>query len=574
MANSLIPIAGLARSQPYNQAHHNPFKVPEVDLVFSVELRGDRVWHRQTHPDDKGKPIFQLEQEVQYAIGSGTHGHSYLSDREGYLFMTAISWYSSKHIWDLSPQFPRELFSGRAVPPTCLYCHANRALPQAGFINRYQEPIFQGHAIGCERCHGPGAKHVENPGLSPVSPTAAPFLPTTVAEVDFSIVNPGKLKASLREAVCQQCHLEGEVRVLRRNRGLYDYRPGLALEDFWSIFVHARESGEDKKAVNHVEQMYLSSCFTRSHEPQKLGCISCHNPHQHVGPEQRFTYYRQRCLACHAELKAAKDKSVPCALDLTSRRLKNDDCLACHMPHYSSTDIVHNASTDHRIVRRPRAIAPDPLAAAAGIPLASFHRGRPKKGDKELLRDLGIALIRLSEKNLISPRQVDFAILLLEEALQNDAKDGPAWEEKAKGLVLQNRSREGLASLETLLNLEPNRELAVTMAGTITQNLGQLGPAIKYWRRAAALNPWLPSYRANLAQLLAHQGSWDEARSTAQAWLRLDPQNILGRKLWVQCLLQTGRREQARAEFARIESLRPPELEQLKNWFAEQMGAK
>src|SRR5207302_405536 len=102
-------------------------------------------------------------------------------------------------------------------------------------------PVFDGFAIGCQRCHGPGELHVASRGT----------------EKD-TIVNPRHLEPALREAVCEQCHLEGEVRLVRHGRGLDDFRPGLPMELFWSVFLPTSETGEGPKAVGHVEQMYQS----------------------------------------------------------------------------------------------------------------------------------------------------------------------------------------------------------------------------------------------------------------------------------------------------------------------------
>ena len=62
-----------------------------------------------------------------------------------------------------------------------------------------------------------------------------------------------------------------------------------------------------------------------------------------------MSYYRQRCLECHAD----RGCSLPTAVRL--ERSRNDDCAGCHMPRSNHTDIRHAATTDHRILRQPDA---------------------------------------------------------------------------------------------------------------------------------------------------------------------------------------------------------------------------
>ena len=97
--------------------------------------------------------------------------------------------------------------AGRSGPTAC---SATPTTPSRsrGRVNRYQEPVFDGLAIGCERCHGPGREARRRP--PPQEPVAG--------DVDPTIVNPAHLDPPLREAVCEQCHLAGEARVLRRGR--------------------------------------------------------------------------------------------------------------------------------------------------------------------------------------------------------------------------------------------------------------------------------------------------------------------------------------------------------------------
>src|SRR5205085_12228637 len=120
----------------------------------------------------------------------GTRGYSYLSQRDGFLFQTPMSWFSQKRVWDLSPAFTSEALSGRPIPPGCLFCHANRSHHRPGTVNGYRKPVFEGHAIGCERCHGPGELHVRERKESWLAG----------GDVDHSIVAPGKLSPPLRDA--------------------------------------------------------------------------------------------------------------------------------------------------------------------------------------------------------------------------------------------------------------------------------------------------------------------------------------------------------------------------------------
>jgi len=40
-------------------------------------------------------------------------------------------------------------------------------------------------------------------------------------------------------------------------------------------------------------------------------------------------------------------------LEQRESRQRDDSCIACHMPRSGSSDIVHTAVTDHRILRKP-----------------------------------------------------------------------------------------------------------------------------------------------------------------------------------------------------------------------------
>jgi Flp pilus assembly protein TadD len=549
MGRSLVPVEALLDRQVYAPDTNNPFTI--LGRRFEVERQGERLWHRQALLDKSGKPVVELSQEVRWVIGSGAKGYSYLTERDGYLFQTAISWFSHQQRWDLSPGFGPAVLTGRLVRASCLFCHANRVQEHPEQPDRFV-PSIRLQSIGCERCHGPGEAHVRSADR-------------------WDIVNPARLTPQLRDAVCEQCHLEGEARVPRGGRKLFDYRPGLPLHEFWAVLVQGRQSGEDAKAVNHVEQMYQSKCFSRPVGDLKLGCITCHDPHVHIGPAQRQTHYRARCLLCHNE--ASRERQRPeltsCSEPLSRRKQVSpaDSCIDCHMPRYRSSDIAHTASTDHRIVRRPthQPVRATDLESAA---LVDFYRDRFPQGDPQTERSLGLGLVKMMDANMLQPqRHGDRALRFLEAALANDPSDVAVREGKVEVYLLLNRPAEALSEAQVLLPEQRENWSLLMQAADAAQDSGQVDLAMDYWRQAVALNPFMPESRVRLVGLLIRAGRLDEARTHDEQLLRLDPFNVPGRQAWVDLLLRQGKRAEARRAFDVIRQLQPPDLAKREEWF-------
>jgi hypothetical protein len=571
MGRSLTPIADLAPRQVYDRAHRNPFDA--FGSSFLVDRTGDRVWHREVRRDDAGRTLYSFDREVHYVIGSGRRGYSYVTNQDGYLFQTAISWFAQKQIWDTSPGFSAPHLRGRPISGDCLFCHANRAHPLESYQNRYEQPVFTGHAIGCERCHGPAGRHVESQDV-------------------LDIVHPGKLEPALRDDVCAQCHLEGAVRLLRRGRQLYDFRPGMPLEAFWSVFVLADQGHGEHKAVSHFEQMHQSACFRRTSGARKLGCVSCHDPHVAVESEQRLAHYRTACLKCH--------KEGHCTQTPARRREKQDSCIDCHMPPSAASDVAHVATTDHRIIRvRGPEAAPlhgsgprqqgEVFLALFGRDVERGERSSSESSpgtrrvaprstarhidpeDSDLARDLGLALVMGATKGQLPPaRASSQGFSLLRSALKERPGDVEAWEGCGWAQLLLKDAGGSLVSFEEALARDAHRERSLLGAALAAEKLGLVGTARGYWRRAVSANPWLPDYRRGLASILLRQGDLEGVRRQAREWLRLDPGSVEARQLWINCLLRDGKPAEARAEFALVEALRPANLEELRQWFDRQ----
>ncbi len=530
-----------------------PRKVTAFDADgahFTIEQRGDRLYHRESRTDQEGRILAQVEAEVSYALGSGSRGISYLLQRGDRLYQSPISWFSQKREWNLSPGYEQKNHHfNRPIEPQCLFCHSNRARPVAMSVNRYEEALFRGEAIGCERCHGPGELHVRGQEI--------------VDGIDLTIVNPRHLEPPLRAAVCEQCHLLGDQRIDRLGRGPFDFRPGLRTAEFYAVF--GRSGKQAKKAVGHVEQMKLSRCYQES--GRRLGCTSCHDPHRIPAPEVKIDYFRRKCQQCHEQ--------PGCSLPLKERLARgiDDNCFSCHMPALKSSDIAHIATTDHRILKTPASQTVASPAAAGEDALLRLLNGKdPDSENIELSeRELGIALTYETE-GLPRSAQVKklglLAVGLIDKALARRGDDLEARAGKARVLAIAGQHKEARLLQKEILTAAPTYEQVLEEFVLYSIEVGEIQAALAPAAEAVAINPSSPALHERLAYLHVQTKEWDGAMRESRESLRLDPFRHFARMFLIESLLHRNDEAGAEAEFATLVGLNRDERAGLEAWFA------
>jgi predicted CXXCH cytochrome family protein len=496
-------------------------------LRYGVEPGADCDYHFEQVIAPDGQVVADQKAPVEFAVGSGMRGRSYLVNRDGLMFMSPISWYSATNRWDLSPSYElNNLHFERRVFDGCLTCHAGQMAVVEGRSNCYDpDQPFREAAIGCERCHGPGEQHVRrHHGLAE-------------AQAADPIVNPTDLEPRQRDAVCFQCHLTGERRIPRYGRGEFDFRPGDDLIDIWTAYVSGTGVAGDQttEAVSQVEQMMSSRCYRES--SGRLGCISCHDPHSTPAPEERVGFYRQRCLSCHGAV------DPECGLPLEERRLANaeDSCVECHMPRIAANDVPHTSQTDHRVLAR---IASAP-SSGTSVELAIFGDYPGALSDAERNRALGMLLVSLAEKSSKFRVHVLDAIQRLQPWVSAVPDDEIAAEALGIAYKLNNDLGAAYRIWRTILDSNPHNERVLSRLLECCDSTGHQDEALEYARRLVELNPWNHEYHGRLAHILAQQGELEEAIREGELAVSLNPSDYWLRGWLAEVYRQAGRPEQA-----------------------------
>ncbi|MCO6456908.1 MAG: tetratricopeptide repeat protein [Pirellulaceae bacterium] len=535
-------LARIGDERPIEDYAHPSFS-PDQRRQYLVERRGDEVFHHERLADPHGEWIYDQAEQVNYVLGSGQLGRSYLLERHGTLYQSPIGWYTSGARWDLSPGYDRATNPRfqRRVGDGCLYCHAGRVLSEAPRSDRYEPPVFAELSIGCERCHGPGEEHVRRQRASGGEPGRDP-----------SIVNPAHLDFDRREAVCYQCHLQGESVIPRFGRSMFDFRPGQRLEDSLIVLVGKTrvDAQGHARAVSQVEQMRSSTCYLQS--SQRMGCTSCHDPHGVPREEERVTFYRQACLKCHQE--------DACALEPAERQQPpaDDSCVHCHMPSKQSSDVPHTAQTDHRILRRPDlAEAPEDELRVPIQEAVVFDGAEQRLPRREVERARALAMDdKLTSDDADTAREIERLLLgggMLSDdvgaGLQLLGNDPPALNALGTACRMQKRYQEAEICWQEALRYNPKDEQALLLMLLHHHSLQDTRSALEYVERLLELLPDAPTLHGRRAHMLGQLGQTDQAIKAAERALELDP-TLIQIHIWL-IEVYTGRGELDRADEVR-----------------------
>ncbi|WP_434156542.1 cytochrome c3 family protein (plasmid) [Sinorhizobium meliloti] len=322
-------------------------------VVASFFRRDDRFFVRTEGPDGK-----QADYEVKYTFAYEPLQQYLVDLGGGRLQALDIAWDTQKREWFW-------LGEGSAAKPgstfhwtgpfyrwnrTCIDCHSTD--PRTNFepqSNEYNSS-YVATSIGCQSCHGGGAKHIE-------------WARAKAANASTAAADPGLAKVDSN--TCFACHA-------RRTRLVDRYQPGgHFLDQFSPALLRSDLYFPDGQILDEV---FEYGSFQQSKMAMAgVTCFDCHRPHEGTEAEGNGL-----CTQCHAETGperfAGNDPSGAFDTPAHTHHPQGSPgalCANCHMPERTYMKV--DPRRDHSFVT-PR---PD-LSALYGTPNAciSCHTGQ------------------------------------------------------------------------------------------------------------------------------------------------------------------------------------------------------
>jgi Cytochrome c554 and c-prime len=283
----------------------NILKTSNPDLFFRMEAKDDGF--SQTAVQGIAPYTTSRTEPFGLVVGSGGKGQTFLFWKSDLLFQLPVSYWNEVG-WVNSPGYRDGVaYFDRPIIPRCLECHGTYFESLAPPPNRYSQIGFV-VGITCEKCHGPGRKHVQHFNSKSVDTRSVP-----------AILNPARFSRDRQMDLCAWCHAGHGVPLLPT----FSYIPGEALDKYLELPQPEPDAPIDVHG-SQVELLKKSRCFQSS----TMTCLTCHDVHT---TQKDLAAFSEPCLHCH---KAESHSKI-------GQQIANN-CIDCHMPKQQTSLIVFN----------------------------------------------------------------------------------------------------------------------------------------------------------------------------------------------------------------------------------------
>ena len=206
----------------------------------------------------------------------------------------------------------------RPTGPLCDGCHSVNYNIETRQVTEWN--------VGCEKCHGPGAAHANQPSRA-------------------NIVNPARLDFVRANDVCIQCHSQGQPVKNPIQGKYYDWAVGFEvgkdLKDYWKLEPH--KQGEQTfthfaDGTAHKNRMQGNDFVTSVMYTHGVTCFSCHDVHGTGNDADLIKPASLMCLECHAPNSPNGPRAASIEAHTHHKAgSAGSECVACHMPKIEQT---------------------------------------------------------------------------------------------------------------------------------------------------------------------------------------------------------------------------------------------
>lgn len=298
---------------------------------------------------DSDNPANNQTYEVAKVLGGKWDQHYEIKLGDNYL-PTPIRWSVAAQDWLVStyrpydwfeydgtpdgrPRKPEELPLGRVAEAKCSGCHTTGF----DFVKDKQTNVWKATGngelgIACEKCHGPGSKHV-------AEANAAKAKGEQIKAGATTIVHPLKDLTALQQTqVCAQCHGRNTNKTVSDLSFQVGFLPGdidmTSRARFWS---YSGTSNPDEYRyfwpndwAKRNRQQWQD--FAKSaHFNKGLSCLTCHTFHGKWEEAQLRQKPQELCTGCHSSEGYAKRPNAEMFKESPMQKA-GVQCVDCHMP--------------------------------------------------------------------------------------------------------------------------------------------------------------------------------------------------------------------------------------------------
>ena len=585
------------------------------DTLFQRETHPDVPGYERTvaaaYVVGSGNATRSYLQAVAVPAGDSTEAGEYLTQMP-------LTWYVERALWDLSPGYTQSNSRfERPIALECLTCHDARPghEPSQNFYT--DVPL----GISCERCHGPGSAHVEAFEVGGGAPDDTRIVnPADLSpELQLDVCQQCHLTGTTVYAPGQDPTTYRPGRPLAAHRSVFASEQSVEDPEAFGIASHAERMARSacfQESAGTARPMTCTTC----HDPHlpnaelpadhfDLACQSCHGAEgaahdvacSRPGVASLAEAMTGDCASCHMRRAGTSDiphvsftdhwiqrtppasrddQRGPDAASLQRRtpftlvemtrggaRSAAEADLALGLATFALYDTQHRlpaylptaiariraglaggAAHPDAAVVLGRALAEADSFAAADRVLSDAVSARPE--DPQAALWLGVA-----RRQAGRPAE---AVAPLRAAVRLAPRFTEARLQLAQALAGSGQTAEAARVLQAALALDPDRHAgAWNDLGFYRLQTDDLPGALAALRRAVALDPRLPTARANLGTALLASGDLAAAAAQFEAALRVDPSEVAALGNLGVVRARQGRAAEARRAFERLLQITP-----------------